>query len=149
MPLWFWQEIQTVSRKVDISEKTLHVLVLVLENQNGEILVGKRPKHKPQGGLWEFPGGKKEKNETPKQALQREIKEELGYTIKQAKPFICVHHDYGNYRVKLDVWYGRDLQPKIHNKEQQQLKWVPKEQLKTLKMPAADQPIVAKICHQD
>ncbi|HFC29761.1 MAG TPA: (deoxy)nucleoside triphosphate pyrophosphohydrolase [Oceanospirillales bacterium] len=136
---------QTVSRQTDINSTAIHVLVLVLENHQGEILVSKRAKNKPQGDLWEFPGGKAEQGESRQQALKREIKEELNYHIKQAKPLICITHDYGKYQVKLDVWYSQDNNPKVKANENQPLKWVKKSQLEQLQMPQADAPIIKKL----
>ena len=56
---------------------SIHVAVGVIINDKDEALITFRPKDKPQGGLWEFPGGKVERNETFEEALSREIKEEL------------------------------------------------------------------------
>ena len=52
---------------------SIHVAVGVIVNARDEVLVAYRPKNKDQGGLWEFPGGKKEKNETIESALEREF----------------------------------------------------------------------------
>ena len=74
--------------------KCLHVVVGVIYNMQGEILLARRPLQVEQGGLWEFPGGKCEKNETVEQALARELQEELGIVVEQARPFIRVYHTY-------------------------------------------------------
>ena len=52
---------------------SIHVAVGVIVNDRDEVLVAYRPQNKNQGGLWEFPGGKKEKNETIESALKREF----------------------------------------------------------------------------
>ncbi|WP_337191074.1 (deoxy)nucleoside triphosphate pyrophosphohydrolase [Qipengyuania vulgaris] len=57
------------------------VVALALEDGEGRWLMHKRPKHKHHGGLWEFPGGKVELNETPTNALVREIEEELAVVL--------------------------------------------------------------------
>ena len=132
-----------MSRKTDITK--IHVVALVLENQQGEILVAKRAKDKHQGGLWEFPGGKVERGETRIQALKREIKEELNYKLQQAKPLKCITHQYDKLMVKLDVWYSKDINPQVYANEKQPLKWVSKTDLLTLAMPEADKPIIKAI----
>lgn len=134
-----------MSRQTGISTQIIHVVALVLENSQGEILVSKRAQDKHQGGLWEFPGGKVEHGETRFQALAREIKEELNYTIVSATPLKCVTHQYKDISIKLDVWYSQDSQPKVYSNESQPLKWVEKSQLRQLKMPKADKPIIDKI----
>jgi 8-oxo-dGTP diphosphatase len=121
------------------------VVALVLENQQGKILVSKRADNKDQGGLWEFPGGKVEPGETRLQALKREIKEELNYQLQEAKPLKCITHNYTNLSVKLDVWYSKDHQPQVHANENQPLKWLNKTELSNLNMPAADKPIIKEI----
>jgi len=123
----------------------LHVVALVLENHQGEILVSKRANDKDQGGLWEFPGGKVEAGETRVQALTREIKEELNYTLRDASPLKCITHKYETYSVKLDVWYSKDDNPVVFSNENQPLKWVNYSQLKLLSMPKADEPIINAI----
>ena len=58
------------------------VVALALQDAAGRWLMHRRPDHKHHGGLWEFPGGKVESDETPVNALVREISEELGITIR-------------------------------------------------------------------
>lgn len=63
-----------------MSEKTpelVHISLAYLFNERGEVLLARRPHDKMFGGLWEFPGGKHEKNESANEALIRELKEEL------------------------------------------------------------------------
>lgn len=116
--------------------------MLVLENDQQQILVAQRPSDKHQGGLWEFPGGKVESGEEQLQALKREIKEELDYDLKQAQPLKNLTFHYPELTVVLDVWYSCDPIAKVSPNENQPLKWVQKDQLKSLQMPAANAPIV-------
>jgi 8-oxo-dGTP diphosphatase len=121
---------------------SIHVVALVLENEKAQILVTKRLKHKHLGGMWEFPGGKLEANETRLEGLQREIKEEINFDLISAEPLKCLTHDYGDRVIKLDVWYTKFVQPQIRANENQQMKWVCYQDLKKLKMPDADKPII-------
>lgn len=66
----------------------------VIQHGNGLVLLGERPTGKPWAGYWEFPGGKVESNETPEQALKRELQEELGITITACYPWLTRIYHY-------------------------------------------------------
>ena len=87
-----------------MSNDVLQVAVGVVTNARGEVLIAYRPESVHQGNRWEFPGGKLELGETAEVALIRELKEELGLTVKGARPLIAINHQYSDLRVKLWVW---------------------------------------------
>ena len=60
------------------------VSILALVNEDDEVLIGKRPNSKIFPGYWEFPGGKIHENETPEQAIIREVEEEIGIDINSS-----------------------------------------------------------------
>src|ERR1700744_6143582 len=60
----------------------------------GKLLISRRPAQAHLGGLWEFPGGKREPGETFEACLVREIREELGVEVSVGKLFAEVRHDY-------------------------------------------------------
>ncbi|WP_395374606.1 NUDIX domain-containing protein [Marinicella sp. W31] len=128
-----------------MNQQPLEVVALVLENARQQILLAQRPKHKHQGGLWEFPGGKVEKKETLVSALQREIQEELGYTPPNPEPLIKITHSYSDLTVRLNIFYQQDNSPVVHAAEQQPLNWVDKKDLHKQSMPAADKAILDAI----
>jgi len=120
----------------------LHVAVGVIHDGHGNILLTQRAKHAHQGGLWEFPGGKLEGDETVPQALQRELLEEVGICVKTARPLIKINHQYPDVRVLLDVWQVNDFSGTAHACEGQAMRWVRPQQLKQFTFPAANLPIV-------
>ena len=82
----------------------VHVAVAIILNKNKEVLISLRAKDVHQGGLWEFPGGKLEKNESVYDALKREIYEELNISILKASAFKKINFNYTDKQVLLDIW---------------------------------------------
>lgn len=121
------------------------VVVGVIFNALGEILVALRPSHKLQGGLWEFPGGKIEANETAEQALKREILEEVGLHVLTAKPLITCEHHYKHHHVVLDVFHTDHFDGTALGLEGQIIDWVSLEKLQQLPLLSANHPIVEAI----
>jgi 8-oxo-dGTP diphosphatase len=120
----------------------IHVAAGAIFNDLGQVLLSLRPQHVHQGGLWEFPGGKIEAGEQVLAALTRELREELGIDLRQARPLIRVRHDYGDRCVLLDIWRVERFEGQARGREGQQLAWVEPEDLPRWPMPAADLPIV-------
>ena len=120
----------------------IHVVAAVIENQQGQVFIAKRPDHLHQGGLWEFPGGKVEMTETTEQALKRELFEEIGIQIQTFEPLIQISHDYPDKSVLLDVWRVTGFDGSAHGKEGQQTRWVSKSEMDQLNFPAANKAII-------
>ena len=120
----------------------IHVVAGVLRDAQGNILLAQRPVDKHLGGLWEFPGGKCEVNESTVDALSRELHEELGIAEISSRPLIQVRHDYGDKKIFLDVYLVTDWQGEPVGKEGQPLAWVSQNEMEQYDMPAADEPII-------
>ena len=95
----------------------LEVAAAVVQRADGAFLLGRRPAGSVYAGYWEFPGGKIEAGETPRQALARELHEELGIVVETAYPWIVREFLYEHAHVRLHFfrvvgWSGelRDLQ---------------------------------------
>ena len=123
------------------SHKIVHVAVAVIEQQ-GKVLIAKRPQNVHQGGFWEFPGGKVEAGETVIQALRRELQEELGITIGAQHALVKIKHDYADESVLLDVWKVTAFDGQASGLEGQPVRWVFPDALKQYDFPAANQPII-------
>lgn len=122
--------------------KVLHVVVGVIVDARGRILIARRPAHRHQGGLWEFPGGKMEAGESALAALRRELDEEVGIRVERARPLIRVRHDYPDRSVLLDVWRVGAFGGEAHGREGQPVEWVPPDELPSRSFPAANRPII-------
>jgi len=77
------------------------VTAAVIRGEDGRLLIAQRPVDGMLGGLWEFPGGKRERGETLEQCLRREIAEELGITIAVGPQITSVRHAYTHFRITL------------------------------------------------
>ena len=101
----------------------LEVACGVLRNARGELLLAQRPEGKVAAGFWEFPGGKVEPGESVAHALARELHEELGVTVTQARPLIRLRHAYTNRIVQLDTWLVTGFDGEPSSREMQALAW--------------------------
>ena len=120
----------------------IHVAVAAIVNDKNQVLIAKRPDHVHQGGLWEFPGGKLEAEETVEQALAREIKEELDILIRDPEPLIKIEHHYADKSVVLDVWLIKDYLSEPVGKEGQPVKWKNISELNKADFPEANKTII-------
>lgn len=126
-----------------VEQGRLHVVAAVIDDPAGRILIARRPQHLHQGGLWEFPGGKCEPEETPEAALVRELQEELGITATAFRHLIDIVHDYPDRRVHLDVWRVTAFSGRPHGAEGQEVMWVDAAEMRHYDFPAANVPIIS------
>jgi A/G-specific adenine glycosylase len=123
---------------------SIRVTCAVIRNK-GKIFIQKRPSHGLMGGLWEFPGGKAEKGETELKAIKREIKEELGITLRNIKKIDRIRHGYTKFDVDLHC-FSADLGPgTLRLTAATEGKWVSPSALKKFPFPAADRKLIQKL----
>ncbi len=123
----------------------IHVAAAVIRNNANQVFISLRPDHVHQGGLWEFPGGKVEAGESRWQALQRELKEEVGIHASHGEPFIEVYYRYPERNVLLDVWMVERFSGEVSSREQQALRWIDRAQIDDYRYPPADLPVIEAI----
>ena len=113
--------------------------------RDGLILIDKRKPDGLLGGLWEFPGGKKEPGESLRDALHREVREELGIRIEVKRSFMVVHHAYSHFRVRLHVFECAFVSGKPRCRSCTAFKWVRPSDLRRYAFPAANQRIIQSL----
>ena len=123
----------------------IDVVAAVIQNKEGKILIAQRNLKKSQGGLWEFPGGKIEPNETKEEAIIREIKEEMDIDI-EAKKFIDQKiFNYPDKDINLIAIECKQIKGDIKLNEHEDIKWVNKNELRNFNFAPADEFIVQTI----
>lgn len=124
--------------------KRIRVTAAVIEKE-GKILLAQRGGEDPLAGQWEFPGGKIESGEAPRDCLVREIQEELGIRVKVGEFLCSSSYDYEHVAINLLAyrckWHSGEMRRNAH----QALKWVRPEELSGLDIAPADLPIAAAI----
>jgi len=133
--------------KREAAKPKLLVSAVALVDPDGRVLVAKRPPGKTLAGLWEFPGGKVEDDETPEAALVRELHEELGIEISQRclTPLTFASHAYEKFHLIMPLYVCRNWAGRVTGREGQDLQWLLPNRLNTLPMPPADIPLVAML----
>lgn len=113
--------------------------------EEGKALITRRPEHKPQGGLWEFPGGKLNPAESPAEALRREIREELALNISVEKIVDALHYQYPWGAVLILAYRCRIIAGVPRNIEVSEHRWVPLSELDQFKFLPADIPLISQL----
>jgi 8-oxo-dGTP diphosphatase len=123
------------------------VAAVALIDDRKRVLLAQRPPGKSMAGLWEFPGGKVEDDETPERALVRELHEELGIdvAIDDLEPLAFASHAYDDFHLLMPLFDCARWSGTIIAREQQALAWVAAADLDAYDMPPADIPLIAPL----
>ena len=124
---------------------TVDVVAAIIRD-NQKILITQRFDNVHLPGLWEFPGGKVEPDESLTAALEREIREELGVTILVRDEFFSVVHDYNARSVRLHFFNCSIIDGEPHPLEVADMRWVRPEELGQFEFPPADADLIAILC---
>jgi 8-oxo-dGTP diphosphatase len=126
--------------------KHYEVVAAIIIHQDKILCVQRGPsKYEYISHKFEFPGGKIEPNETPQNALSREILEELNMQIDVGQFFLTVDHQYPDFRITMHSFLCKASSPEIHLSEHVSFQWLTKDKLENLDWAAADVPIVNQL----
>ena len=128
--------------------KVIRVVAAVIKaaNEQGEpmIFATQRGYGDLKGG-WEFPGGKIEEGETPKEVLKREIMEELDTEIKVGKLIDTIEYDYPTFHLSMDCFWCEIVKGELVLKEHEAARWLTREQLGEVEWLPADVTLIEKV----
>ena len=120
------------------------VAACALIDAEGRVLIAQRPRGKSMAGLWEFPGGKIEPDESPEQTVVREMREELGIIIQESalSPFVFASHSYPEFHLLMPLFLCHRWEDDPKSREGQAIAWVKPADLAGYPMPPADLPLI-------
>ncbi|WP_436858367.1 8-oxo-dGTP diphosphatase MutT [Citrobacter tructae] len=125
--------------------KTLQIAVGIIRNARNEIFITRRAADAHMANKLEFPGGKIEANETPEQAVIRELQEEVGITPLDATLFEKLDYQFPDRHITLWFWLVESWEGEPWGKEGQPGEWIAAEALNTEDFPPANEPVIARL----
>ena len=128
--------------KADVPHFTVSAAVIL---RDGKVLLARRPSKGLLGGMWEFPGGKIEENETLEHCLKREIREELDAAIQVGEPFGVYQHAYTHFSITLHAFLCELTGDEPRPVEAADLSWVSPVELPHYPMGKVDRQIARKL----
>lgn len=121
-------------------------VVAALIVQGGKVLVCQRTRHQTMPLKWEFPGGKIEEGEQPRDALRRELDEELGITATVGDELARIQHEYPNgAMVELRFFVVREYQRELENRIFKDIQWAQPKDLPKYDFLEADLTLVGDL----
>jgi 8-oxo-dGTP diphosphatase len=123
----------------------IHVIAGAISDAQGRVLIAQRPRGCHMAGRWEFPGGKLDAGEDSYSGLKRELAEELGVVVREARPLIRLRHEYPDRRVLLDVWQVTAYEGEPQALDAQALAWARPDELPRHDLLEADRAIVTAL----
>ena len=120
----------------------LRVVAAAIIDAADRVLIAQRPEGKHMAGWWEFPGGKVAQGETDRDALERELREELGIEARAHRALTTMTHEYPDRVVDLVLWHASITRGEPRGLDGQQLKWVACQSLGEERLLPADLPLI-------
>ena len=127
------------------TERQRHFVVAAQIERRGCVLLSQRRADQSCGLSWEFPGGKVESGEDPRDALVREVQEELGCTVRVGEVVDVVFHAYPAFDLVMPVYRATVVEGAVQAVQVAAFSWVPRSLLTKMIMPPADLPLARKL----
>lgn len=125
--------------------KTVHVAAGIIRKEGSDELLAVQRGYGDMQGLWEFPGGKLMRGETPEDAVRRELMEELQVKVTNLRDFYTVEYDYPDFHLSMECYYcslaDESDEPQKHDR-QLDIRWIPRTSLATVEWMPADKGLI-------
>ena len=123
---------------------------VLVENRDGgpRVLIARRPDGAVLSGLWELPGGKLERGESPRDCLVREYREELGVDVRVGAAMAVIEHDYPHGRVRLHAFLCTRDRGEPRNLQVAEHRWATRQELTTYNFPPANNELMKHLSHR-
>lgn len=125
--------------------KTVHVAAGIIRKEGSDELLAVQRGYGDMQGLWEFPGGKLMRGETPEDAVRRELMEELQVKVTNLRDFYTVEYDYPDFHLSMECYYcslaDESDEPQKHDR-QLDVRWIPRTSLATVEWMPADKGLI-------
>ena len=125
------------------TKKTIHVVAAILI-QDGRLLATQRG-YGPWKDWWEFPGGKVEQGEEPREALRREMQEELAVDIEVGNLVATVEYDYPDFHLSMLCFRCRVVAGRLTLLEHEAARWLSQEELDAIRWLPADVEVIRQL----
>lgn len=123
----------------------VEVVAGLIQDAQGRYLVTRRRAGSHLAGLWEFPGGKRESDESLEEALRRELAEELSARFEVGERVETVRWEYSERTIVIHFYRCRLESGTIEPREDQAMDWVAPERLSELDFPPADRDLITRL----
>lgn len=124
--------------------RTVRAAVAVIE-RGGRYLISRRRSTDHLGGYWEFPGGKRRAGESWEQCIRREVREELGITIRPVRRLAPLRFRYPDRAVRLEVFRCQLVDGRPRPLGCAAVRWAGARRLRRLRFPPADRPLIRRL----
>ncbi len=118
------------------------IAVAVLNNDQGDFFAQRRPENGLLGGLWEFPGGKREPGETIKEACHREVREEIGLDVEVGELVATINHAYSHFKITLFAFRCVIISETTYVQTALPHKWIAADRLSEYAFPRANRKLI-------
>ena len=125
-------------------KRRINAAIAIIEH-NGQILICQRHQRDSFGGLWEFPGGKREAGESWEACVRREIHEEVGVTIRDLTTFGWMRHEFPDGVVTFKVFRCALAEGEPQALDAQEVRWIHPTELPHYQFPPANQELLARL----
>lgn len=129
--------------------KEIEIAVGIIRSHDGQIFITQRGEKSHLAGFWEFPGGKVEIGETPLEALQRELAEEVDINVHDAKFLKTITYQYNDRFIKIHVYLIEQWDGEPFAAEGQPSRWIDEEELNADEFPDANRTIIEMLKNLD